>query len=145
MNKGVGLVALFCTLVSPAIHAAEPATLSLHPDLKALPTTRPVTRSDTGQVVYLQRCAVCHDHPQERIPPKSLLGTRTHDYIVNALTKGAMQTQASGLSAGEIDAVATHLISELQSSMPAGTTVSRLSEPELHANSCKRPAPRFTL
>jgi polyvinyl alcohol dehydrogenase (cytochrome) len=131
-------VVVFGTVVSTPIRAAEP-------DPQSLPTAPSLTGGDAGQAVYQQRCAVCHDHPQERIPPKSLLGTRTHDFIVNALTKGLMQGQATGLSSAEIDAVATYIISEYRASRPPGTQVSNLEEPDLHANICKHPAPRFTL
>jgi polyvinyl alcohol dehydrogenase (cytochrome) len=138
-------IATFFTLVATPIHAADHDTPSLHPDPRSLPTASPLAKGDAGQAVYQGRCAVCHDHPQEQIPPKSFLGTHTRDYIVNALTNGVMQAQATGLSVGEIDAVATYLIDDVKSSMPAGAKVSQLEEPDLHANSCKRPAPRFAL
>jgi len=116
--------------------------------MKSLPATAEA-RSDeggsTGQQIYQQRCAICHDHPQDRIPPKELLGTRKHDYIVRALTTGLMQMQASGLSAAEIDAVAAYLIDDAKSAGPAGYKPPDLEDPSLRANLCKRAAPRFAL
>src|ERR1700704_4762844 len=91
--------------------------------MQSLPATAEVPSDEgrnTGQHIYQQRCAVCHDHPQDRIPPKEVLGTRKHDYIVRALTTGLMQMQASGLSAAEIDAVAAYLIDDAKSAGPAG-------------------------
>ncbi len=68
-----------------------------------------VPRAIDGKALYEKRCAVCHDHPEGRIPPKALIASRPRDYIVEALTGGVMQPQAQGLSAAEIDAVARYL------------------------------------
>lgn len=93
---------------------------------------------NVGIEVYQQRCAVCHDHPQDIIPPKDFLASRTPAYIINALTKGVMQPQARGLSASQIEAVAGYLTS----SSPEGNRgASKLSDPDLHANSCSKAAP----
>ena len=100
----------------------------------------PVVR--TGNEIYQQRCSVCHDHPQESIPPKDFLMSRTQDYIVNALTNGVMQGQASGLSASEVSAVARYLAT---ASSAANSSEAKLQEPDLHANPCTRAAPPITL
>jgi outer membrane protein assembly factor BamB len=62
-----------------------------------------------GKLVYEQRCAGCHENPGGRVPPRELISSRTHDYIVAALTDGVMRVQAEGLSAAEIEAVARYL------------------------------------
>jgi len=62
-----------------------------------------------GKAIYEERCAICHDHPEGRIPPRALIASRPRDYIVQALTEGVMRPQAEGLSAAEIDAVARYL------------------------------------
>ncbi len=59
--------------------------------------------------VYQQRCAMCHDHPQGNIPPKTVLATRSRQRIVDALDHGAMRMQAAGLSKEQIDAMARYL------------------------------------
>ena len=62
-----------------------------------------------GEVIYRQRCSTCHDHPQGNIPPRELIARRSHSYIVDVLTHGAMRPQAAGLGAGDIEAVARYL------------------------------------
>jgi len=62
-----------------------------------------------GAAICLQRCAACHDEPAGSIPPKSWIASRGHARIVEALTRGAMQVQASGLTPREIEAVAGYL------------------------------------
>lgn len=62
-----------------------------------------------GATLFKQRCAVCHDHPQGNIPPRSLLESRSRAYIVDTLTDGAMRAQAAGLSRHDIEAIANHL------------------------------------
>lgn len=76
------------------------------------PATAAVAVTDSGldgATLYQQRCAVCHDHPQGNIPPRSYIASRPHDAIVHALTTGAMRTQATGLSAHDINALADYL------------------------------------
>ena len=67
-----------------------------------------------GASVYQAHCSACHDHPQERIPPKARL-TITHspDYIVHVLTSGAMTAQAAMLGSDEKIAVAAYLIGKM--------------------------------
>jgi polyvinyl alcohol dehydrogenase (cytochrome) len=113
--------------------------------LPAMAEVPPDGGQSTGRLIYQQRCALCHDHPQDRIPPKEVLGTRKHDYIVRALTTGLMQMQASGLSAAEIDAVAAYVIDDAKSAGPAGYKPPDLEDPSLQANLCKRAAPRLAL
>lgn len=62
-----------------------------------------------GGTIYRQRCAACHDHPQGNIPPRALIARRSHSYIVDVLTHGAMRPQAAGLGPGDIEAVARYL------------------------------------
>ncbi|CAB1368607.1 PQQ-binding-like beta-propeller repeat protein [Denitratisoma oestradiolicum] len=80
------------------------------------PVFAPVNDQDVvigkqGAAIFAKTCAVCHDHPQGRIPPTNSLGFRSPESIVNVLTSGPMKpmAQAAGLSEAEIRAVATHL------------------------------------
>lgn len=62
-----------------------------------------------GAAIYVQRCAACHENPEGRIPPRSLIASRPHDRIVEVLTHGSMRPMAEGLSTEEIEAVARYL------------------------------------
>src|SRR5215471_1959463 len=68
----------------------------------------PVT-SPEGAALYKERCAVCHDNPQERVPPLFLIRRRSAEDVIQTLTSGVMKQQATGLSADQIRALAIHL------------------------------------
>jgi polyvinyl alcohol dehydrogenase (cytochrome) len=93
-----------------------------------------------GKQVYDRKCAVCHDHPQERIPPRDSLAASKREAIVEALTTGVMQTQGKSLSPAEIGAVAGYLTAS-----PASVTQPKLPEADLRANLCSQSAPPLTL
>jgi polyvinyl alcohol dehydrogenase (cytochrome) len=65
--------------------------------------------SPEGAELYKQRCAVCHDNPQDRVPPLFLIRRRSTEDVVMTLTSGSMKQQAAGLSAEQIRALAIHL------------------------------------
>ncbi|MGH9843658.1 MAG: PQQ-binding-like beta-propeller repeat protein [Blastocatellia bacterium] len=65
--------------------------------------------SPEGAELYRQRCAVCHDHPQDRIPPLFLIRRRSAEDVIRTLTDGSMKQQAMNLSAEQIRALAIHL------------------------------------
>jgi polyvinyl alcohol dehydrogenase (cytochrome) len=62
-----------------------------------------------GAELYAKKCAICHDNPQDRIPPLFLIRRRSAEDVMMTLTSGAMKQQASGLSADQIRALAIHL------------------------------------
>lgn len=65
--------------------------------------------SPEGEAIYKQRCAMCHDSPQDRVPPLFLLRRRSAEDVIQTLTDGAMKQQATGLSADQIRSLAIHL------------------------------------
>lgn len=69
----------------------------------------PPVASPEGEALYKQKCAVCHDTPQDRIPPLFLIRRRSAEDVVQTLTGGAMKQQAAGLSGDQIRALAIHL------------------------------------
>jgi mono/diheme cytochrome c family protein len=69
----------------------------------------PASASQDGATLYQQRCAVCHEQPQGNVPPRALLARLPRARIAEALSRGAMQAQAAGLSAAQIDAIARYL------------------------------------
>jgi len=84
--------------------------------------------SPEGEALYKQRCAMCHDNPQDRIPPLFLIRRRSAEDVVQTLTSGAMKQQAAGLSAAQINALAVHLTGK-----QPGTPI----QTNLLANLCK--------
>jgi len=83
-----------------------------------------------GAGVYAGHCAACHDHPHDRIPPRSVLNRLWPDQVETALTSGQMRQQAAGLATDDIHALAFFLTGKKASA--AG--------PDPHANLCARPA-----
>jgi mono/diheme cytochrome c family protein len=51
-----------------------------------------------GEALYKQNCAVCHDDPQDRVPPLFLIRRRSAEDVMQTLTSGSMRQQASGLA-----------------------------------------------
>jgi len=84
--------------------------------------------SPEGEALYKQRCAMCHDNPQDRIPPLFLIRRRSAEDVVQTLTTGAMKQQAAGLSPAQINALAVHLTGK-----QPGTPI----QTNLQANLCK--------
>ncbi len=99
--------------------------------------TPPIPASPEGEAIYKQRCAVCHDNAQDRIPPLFLIRRRSAEDVIQTLTSGVMKQQASGLSAAQIRALAIHL---------TGKEPGAPIENNLTANLCKFPPPpiKFT-
>ncbi len=92
--------------------------------------------SPEGDALYKQRCAVCHDSPQDRTPPLFLIRRRSTEDVIQTLTNGSMKQQASGLSMGQVKALAIHLTGK-----QPGTAV----QPNLEANLCKGTPPTIDL
>src|SRR5262245_56729508 len=69
---------------------------------KAAPQQQAPATSPEGAELYRQKCAVCHDNPQDRIPPLFLIRRRSAEDVVMTLTSGSMKLQAAGLTAGQI-------------------------------------------
>jgi polyvinyl alcohol dehydrogenase (cytochrome) len=65
--------------------------------------------SPEGAALYQERCAVCHDNPQDRVPPLFLIRRRAAEDVIQTLTTGVMRQQASGLNPDQIRALAIHL------------------------------------
>ena len=72
--------------------------------LMILVLSTPVLAQD-GATIYKERCASCHDAPQGRVPTLSAIKAMSGQAIYVALTSGAMQEQAKGLSTPQIFAL----------------------------------------
>ena len=62
-----------------------------------------------GQTVFEETCATCHDGGDARAPHTAMLRLMSAESIFKAMTEGAMQSQAEGLSEDEKTRVAEHL------------------------------------
>lgn len=73
-----------------------------------------------GAALYKARCATCHDGPpQERMPKRDELTSRTPESIVSALFAGSMFNQAAGLNFEEGRAIARFVTGKEFSKAPA--------------------------
>ncbi len=95
--------AFFSVLIFPAISFsyAKPGGTSSQ--------QTPAVTSPEGEALYKQKCAVCHDTPEDRIPPRFLIARRSAEDVIQTLTTGSMKQQATGLSAEQIKALAVYL------------------------------------
>lgn len=66
-------------------------------------------RPDSGEAVYQQYCAACHDHPSPRIPPRSALQKLSATRILHTLDFGVMMSIAYPLQRSQREAVARFL------------------------------------
>jgi hypothetical protein len=64
-----------------------------------------VLSAQDGAPIYKERCASCHDAPQERVPSIAAIKAMSGEAIYVALTNGAMKSRAEGLSTAEIFAL----------------------------------------
>ena len=72
-----------------------------------------------GEALYKERCANCHDRGVPRAANREALGRLSPDSIRQALTTGAMRTQAEGLSAAQIESLTRLLAAAPASSATA--------------------------
>src|SRR5262245_40681562 len=63
----------------------------------------------SGEAVYQQRCAACHDSGSTRVPPRDELKTLSVTRILRAMDFGVMNNISSKLRQEEREAVATYL------------------------------------
>lgn len=75
------------------------------------------TDQSEGEAIYREKCAMCHDSAQDRIPPRFILARRSADEVIHALTSGSMVQQARGLNADQIRAVAVYITSKQPSAL----------------------------
>lgn len=95
--------AFFSVLIFPAISFSY-----ANPGVEPFQQTPAVTSLE-GEALYKQKCAVCHDTPEDRIPPRFLIARRSAEDVMQTLTTGSMKQQATGLSAEQIKALAVYL------------------------------------
>src|SRR5262249_7122373 len=104
------IVALFSVFIVPSI--ASRVGTSVAQTNQTAPQQTGAT-SPEGAELYQQRCAACHDNPQDRVPPLFLIRRRSAEDVIPTLTDGSMNQQAKGLSAEQIRALAIHLTGKM--------------------------------
>jgi len=103
----------------------------------AAPAAQGATNTDAqspdGAALYFSRCAACHDHPADRIPPKVFISTyRTAEDVIDTLSSGSMRAQAAGLSQGEISALAVYLTGKQPAPRPPADANLCKGNPTVH-------------
>jgi polyvinyl alcohol dehydrogenase (cytochrome) len=94
------------TLMHKATLAALAATSLLAP---ALAHGASAGQPPSGEAIYTQRCAQCHEQAQGRVPPRAAIEQMTSARILRTLDFGAMMTVAYPLRRDEREAVANFL------------------------------------
>src|SRR5262245_46203714 len=97
----------------------------------ALTSQQTSATSPEGAALYRERCAVCHDNPQDRVPPLFLIRRRAAEDVIQTLTAGVMKQQASGLTADKIRALAIHLTGKQPGTGPRVDPQANLCQPAL--------------
>ena len=95
-----------------------------------------------GEQIYTTRCKTCHEPAIERAPGRAELATRSRADIVTALTSGVMKPMATGLSDGDIQAVAAYLTAPAPAPASGSARAPRPAPPALGQDKmCTGPAP----
>src|SRR6476646_10322848 len=69
----------------------------------------PAAAQVSGEGVYKQRCATCHDSGSPRVPPREELKKRSVASILRTMDFGVMNNVATKLRQDEREAVASYL------------------------------------
>src|SRR5215472_19344246 len=72
----------------------------------------------SGEAIYRERCAGCHDQTSQRIPPKTALQKMPATRILRVLDFGVMMSVAYPLKRDEREAVAKYLGADAPDSAP---------------------------
>src|SRR6185437_79166 len=77
--------------------------------IAGIPAADQAAPNISGSKVYEERCAACHDHPYDRIPPRAALQQLSHSRIMRTLDFGVMMAVAYPMGREEREAVAKFL------------------------------------
>src|SRR5262245_40201820 len=99
---------LFCTFVI-SVFRGSPKSSAAASSEAIKPVQQQQVNDPASAEIYQQRCAVCHDNAQDRIPPRFLIARRSAEDVMQTLTSGSMKQQASGLTPEQIRALAIFL------------------------------------
>ena len=113
----LALLLLFIAACTPesdpetqSVDSAETAMPAVDPEsFQAIADARTARESHPGRVYFEQHCVVCHDGNLKKAPHREMIGLMTPETILNALTSGVMQAEASVLTQDQREAVAEYL------------------------------------
>src|SRR5262245_37432226 len=88
---GLFIVAIVSALLFPG--------LFFNDGLSRAAQQQPPTASPETIKIYQQRCAICHDNPQDRVPPRFLIARRSAEDVIRTLTTGSLKQLAAGSTA----------------------------------------------
>jgi polyvinyl alcohol dehydrogenase (cytochrome) len=91
---------------------------------------KPVAADATGAQIYEAKCAMCHDKPTGRIPPREQVAKLSTEDVIRTMTTGTMKQWAEGLTAAQISRLATHVTGKPPGSIGPAT---------LNPNICRNP------
>jgi polyvinyl alcohol dehydrogenase (cytochrome) len=94
------------------------------------------TMEPTSEQIYQAKCAMCHDKPTGRIPPRAQIVKRSNEDIIQSLTTGSMKQWAEGFSPAQISALASFI---------TGKQAGSIAQPGTNQNMCKEPAGPISL
>ncbi len=98
-----GLVAFGVAVAALLAHAAHAE--GMQADVHGLVVPEQLDAADRASALYIDRCASCHDHPQNNIPPRASLAYRSPEAIQYALAEGVMKPMAKDLRPDDIEAL----------------------------------------
>jgi len=105
------VVALFCAVILSGVFppgisfsSARVVIFSEATEQQQTPPGDPASAQ-----IYQQRCAMCHENPQDRVPPRFLIARRSAEDVIQTLTSGVMKQQATGLTSDQTRALAIYL------------------------------------
>ena len=75
----------------------------------------------SGEAVYREYCASCHDHPGPRVPPRVALQALSSARILRTLDAGVMMQIAYGLQRSQRESVAKYLGKAIDDTVPPST------------------------
>jgi polyvinyl alcohol dehydrogenase (cytochrome) len=93
-------------LISPGVSLSF-AWVAVLPEKTA--QQQPPPTDPASAQIYQQRCAMCHENPPDRVPPRFLIARRSAEDVIQTLTSGSMKQQAAGLTVDQIRALAIYL------------------------------------
>jgi len=104
-------VGLFCAAILSGLILSGASLSSARCGVlpEATEEQQPAPTDPASAQIYLQRCAMCHENPQDRVPPRFLIARRSAEDVIQTLTTGSMKQQSSGLTADQIRALAVYL------------------------------------